>query len=102
MNLSEEDKKTIIDWLNEKCGNMRCHCCGMANWQLSPTSSITIGYDLHSTRFHYHAGTPLVALACGNCGHLLQFSTNIMGFKPDLPESHLSDSAAEEGSSGEE
>ncbi len=102
MNLSEEDKKTIVDWLKEKCNNFRCVCCGLGHWDLAPDSVLLIGYDLRSTRFHYHAGIPLVGLTCKDCGHLLLFSPIVMGIKPDPPETHPSNSSPEEGSSGEE
>lgn len=101
MNLSEEDKVKVIEWVRTKCDNLRCHCCGMANWDLAANAVIALGYDVRSSRFHYHAGIPLVGLNCTNCGHFLLFSPLVMGIKPDLPESHPSNSAPKEGSSGE-
>jgi|SRR5690625_805730 len=86
MNLSEEDKKIILDWINEKCGVMRCNCCGNAKWELVGFSTLPIGYDVRSTRYFYAQGLPQVTIACINCGHLLFFSPTIMGIEPIQPE----------------
>lgn len=86
MQLSESDKQHIINWLNEKCGQMRCTCCGVGNWTLLDISTLPIGFDVRSTRFFYHQGLPQVTVACSNCGHLLNFSPGIMGLKPEPPE----------------
>jgi len=85
MQLNEEDKKKILDWINTKCGAMRCMCCGHGNWQLQENASIFLIIDVHTTRFFYHSGTPAVSLICAHCGHLVFFSTFVMGFKPDAP-----------------
>lgn len=87
MELSESDKQRIIHWLRDKCGNMRCTCCGMANWEVLPAATIPIGIDLHSTRFFYSQGIPQVSVACTNCGHMLFFNSGLLGFKPDEPKS---------------
>jgi len=85
MKLNENDQKEIIEWINKKCGQMRCTCCGLGNWSVLDMSTLSLGYDLHSTRFHYHDGIPKITLMCTNCGHMLSFNPNIIGFKPDLP-----------------
>ncbi len=64
---------------------MRCFCCGQARWQLLDGASIQIGFDTHTTRFHYHEGVPVVSLACENCGHVINFAAVLMGLKPDQP-----------------
>lgn len=84
--LTEEDKKRIMEWLNQKCGQMRCTCCGLGQWALVDIAVLPIGVDLHSTRFFYHQGVPQVSIACQNCGHMLFFNAGIMGFKPDIPK----------------
>ena len=87
MELSEKDKQEIINWITIKCGGiLRCHCCGQNNWTLSPTSSLSIGFDIHTTRFYYHQGIPQVTIVCMNCAYLLNFSPSVMGFKPDIPK----------------
>ena len=86
MTLSEEDKKIILDWINEKCGAMRCTCCGYGNWTLVDFSTMPIGIDVRTTRYYYAQGLPQVSIACTNCGHLLFFSPKIMGIEPHAPE----------------
>ena len=86
MTLTEEDKKKISDWINEKCGQMRCTCCGYGQWELLGSATLPIGFDVHTTRFYYHQGIPQITIACVNCGHMLFFNPAIMGFKPDAPE----------------
>ena len=85
MKLSEADKQKILAWLNTKCGPMRCTCCGLGQWTLVDICTLTIGHDIHTTRFHYHEGIPQVTVACNNCGHMIFFNPAIMGFKPDQP-----------------
>jgi hypothetical protein len=85
MQLTEEDKKRVLDWISAKCGGMRCTCCGLGNWGLNDHASIFLGVDVHTTRFFYHAGFQAVSLICANCGHVVFFNTGVIGFKPDQP-----------------
>jgi hypothetical protein len=85
MQLTEQDKKRILEWINAKCGGMRCTCCGVGNWALNDHATILLGIDIHSTRFFYHAGLPAVSFICVNCGHITFFSSGVIGFKPDQP-----------------
>ena len=85
MQLTEDDKKKVLAWVSSKCGQMRCTCCGNGNWTLFDPASLVIGFDLHTTRFHYHQGIPLVSIVCTTCGHVVFFSSGVIGFKPDDP-----------------
>jgi hypothetical protein len=85
MELTEEDKQRIIHWLNDKCGTMRCTCCGMPNWEVVPIAALPIGVNIHTLRFFYSQGIPYVSIACTNCGNTLFFNTGIIGFRPDAP-----------------
>lgn len=85
MKLDEADKQRVISWISEKCGQMRCTCCGMGQWTLVDISTLSIGHNLHTTRFHYHEGVTQVTLICNNCGHMVFFSPALIGFRPDLP-----------------
>lgn len=85
MELTEEDKQRVIRWLNDKCGTMRCTCCGMPNWEIVPVATLPIAVNIHSMRFFYSQGIPQIGVACTNCGHTLFFNTGVMGFRPDPP-----------------
>ncbi len=85
MQLSEDDKKLIADWLTNKCGPMRCFCCGNNRWEIAGFSGVWIGFNTHTTRFHYAEGIPVVYMACLTCGHLVPFSAVMIGLKPDPP-----------------
>lgn len=85
MKFSQADMDKARNWLAQKCGQMRCFCCGSGRWTLAEFASINIGFDVHSTRFHYHEGIPVIAVVCENCGHVVQFAAGVMGFKPDAP-----------------
>lgn len=87
MKLNEPDKAVVVKWLSEKCGQMRCFCCGNARWTLLENAGIQIGFDTRTTRFHYHEGVPVVSVACENCGHLLNFAASLLGLKPVLVDS---------------
>ena len=86
MNLLEKDQQNIKQWIQEKCGAMKCFCCGSGKWQILPFSAITLGFDVHSTRFYYHQGIPQIGVRCNYCGHIVWFSTAILGFQPDKPK----------------
>lgn len=86
MQLNESDKQKVLNWISTKCGQMRCVCCGTGRWTLLDIATLPIGFDLHTTRFFYHQGLPQIAIACENCGHLVFFSSAIIGFKPDEPQ----------------
>ncbi len=86
MNLTEADKKKILEWLEDKCGAMRCLACGQNQWELLPFSTLQIGFDLHTTRFHYHNGIPFIGITCVHCGYVMQFSSGVIGFKPEPPQ----------------
>lgn len=85
MQLSEEDRKRVGDWIHEKCMPMRCFCCGSNKWEAAPFAVIWIGFNTHTTRFHYAEGTPVVYAACRTCGHLVPFSAMMIGLNPDAP-----------------
>jgi len=89
MTLSEDDKKKIADWIEEKIGKPRCTMCGTGQWTLLDVSTLPIGFDVHSTRFYFHRGIPQVTIVCNYCGHMEFFNTAVMGFKPDEPEKEI-------------
>jgi hypothetical protein len=86
MQLSDADKQKITEWIAAKCGQMRCVCCGNGKWILFDFATLSIGFDVHTTRFYYHQGLPQITIACQDCGHLVFFSPGILGLKPDEPE----------------
>jgi len=83
--LKEDDKAIVQKWLQDRCGNMRCHACGNGQWNLLDISTLQIGIDLHTTRFFYHGGIPFISISCVNCGYVMQFNPAVMGIKPDEP-----------------
>ena len=95
MQLTQEDRELVAEWLRDKCGQMRCFCCGEGAWELLPQPGITIGFNVRTTRFHYHQGVPQVWVACHNCGHLVTFSAHMIGLRPDLPDGETVEDAGE-------
>jgi hypothetical protein len=86
MKISEENKALIVKWIKEKCGNIRCICCGNGKWQLSDISMVQIGFNLETTRFHFHEGVPTVSIVCETCGHIELFAPGIIGIRPKPPK----------------
>ena len=43
---------------------------------------VQIGFDLETTRFHYHEGMPTVSIVCETCGHIEFFAPGVIGIKP--------------------
>lgn len=86
MELTEEQKQTVLQWLDDKCEGMRCTCCGYQQWLVQDFATVSIGIDLSSTRFHYGQGMLQVNVVCGYCGHILHFNPATMGIEPEPPE----------------
>jgi len=82
MIMTKENEALIVEWIKEKCGNLRCICCGNGKWQLSNISMVLIGFNLETTRFHYHEGMPTVSIVCKDCGHIEFFASNVIGIQP--------------------
>lgn len=99
MKLTQSDSEKVRSWIAQRCGHMRCFCCGSGRWTLAELTSIQVGFDVHTTRFHYHEGLPVVSVVCENCGHVVHFSTNVMGFQPDAPAIEEVPAATPEASS---
>lgn len=90
MKLTEENQKIILEWINRKCGQMRCTCCGNGQWTVAEITTLQIGFNVDTTRFHFHEGLPLASIACQTCGHIVQFSTAMMGIIPKpIPEEKI-------------
>ena len=88
MELAKKDQEKVIKWIKDKCGQMRCFCCGEGQWTVASATTVAIGYNVHTTRFHYHQGIPTVTLVCSNCGHMVHFNAVVLGFQPDTPKVH--------------
>ena len=90
MTLTPENQKIIQEWITTKCGAMKCFCCGQSLLTLIDFSSLQIGFDVNTTRFHYNQGLPLISIICNNCGHVIQFNPGAMGIKPEIvPEAKI-------------
>lgn len=90
MLITKENNDAIIKWLNAKCGQMRCTCCGEGKLSIMDISTLQIGFDLDTTRFHYHQGMPFISICCLNCGYIMQFSSVVIGIKPKpVPEEQI-------------
>lgn len=79
MALSEKDQLHVQKWLENKCGSLRCTCCGHGHWSIVDLVTMPIGFDTHTTQFLYSQGIPQVSIVCQYCGHMLFFSTEVMG-----------------------
>lgn len=85
-------QEKILRWLNEKCGQLRCFCCGMGNFQIAEPATLPVGWETNTGRIHYAIGLPQVSLICSNCGNILNFSLFTMGITPNIPTESLTES----------
>ncbi|MDH5184339.1 MAG: zinc ribbon domain-containing protein [Gammaproteobacteria bacterium] len=92
MTISKDDQKLIAKWIQEKCGQLRCTCCGHSNWQILELAALPIGIDLRTTRFYYSQGVPQINVVCTNCGYTLLFNPSVMGIEPNKPQPEEIDS----------
>jgi hypothetical protein len=83
MKLTTDDQEKVKAWITDKCGNMRCFCCGMPNWNIVDIASLSIAMNPKSGRVFYSQGIPVANVVCANCGHVVTFSANMLGLKPE-------------------
>ena len=89
MKLTEKNTSLVVNWINNKCGQLRCTSCGHAKWEIAQ-GNIILGFNPTTTRFHYNEGLTVVTVACTNCGRIEFFSSGIMGIKPEpSPEENI-------------
>jgi hypothetical protein len=86
MELSQSDLEKISSWLKEKCGIPRCFMCGNARWSINNVTTLQIGFNVHTTRFHYGQGLPLFSVTCTTCGNTVFLNPAVLGFKPEPPQ----------------
>lgn len=85
MPLTQTDQEKVSRWLEEKCGNLRCSCCGFGRWSILDIATMPIGFNLYSTQFLYNQGVPQVTIFCTHCGHMLFFNPDVIGLLPKGP-----------------
>jgi hypothetical protein len=83
--MKEEEKQKVVKWINEKCPNMKCECCGTKQWNLQDNiiappniqnGSIAVGGNM----------TPQIMLICSKCGNTKYFNAVHIGiFQPSNP-----------------
>ncbi len=97
--LSNEEKKKVRDWINEKWGMQKtCPSCGKNEWQLAD--------HLVSPSVHYGGGVriggpsyPQAMLICMVCGFTFYFNAVVMGLIPGLEEKETAESGGSDGRS---
>ena len=91
MQLTEADTQHVLQWLNKQAPEapLRCFVCGLGAWTILPFGNMPVGYDVHSGRINYMVGTPMIGLACNNCGHIEWFSANVIGLQPIPPATEV-------------
>lgn len=86
MELNQDDKKMIQQWVETHAPQLRCFCCGGQQWEMGLQAGMTVMYDTHTGRIHYMDGYPMVALVCKNCAHIVWFSAPLIGLSPQPPK----------------
>lgn len=86
MSLTEPEQAQVKNWLEKKCGNLRCACCGNGQWAVTNLVTMPTGFSTSTAQFLPNEGVPQISIVCQNCGHMLFFSTEIMGLKATQQE----------------
>ena len=77
MQLDEESKRRIAEWLESKVGEMTCLMCGgepLIAVNIARLPSATIGHDLRR-----QVGQAVVNMQCGRCGYFHLFDAGVIG-----------------------
>jgi hypothetical protein len=72
----EEKQKKAVEWINRKCADLKCECCGTDKWQLMPD---LVSPTLFRGGLMLGGGPiyPCFALTCFNCGNTKLFNAII-------------------------
>lgn len=86
MELTEQDKEKVKQWIEAHAPKLRCFCCGNQQWKMASIAAMTVMCDTHTGRIHYMDGYPMIGLICSSCAHIVWFSAPLIGLKPQPPE----------------
>lgn len=82
MTFDKEKQKQAIEWLKEKCPELKCDCCGKKDWELAgdliapitvKRNQLTVG----STSY------PFFMILCKNCSNAKFFNAVMAGIVKD-------------------
>lgn len=85
INLSEEDKKKIIAWLDSKWKGHKCDVCGTNNWALLEHLLIA---PIYTEGSYLMAGPvyPQAVCVCHNCAQTKFFNAAMIGLDATAPK----------------
>lgn len=78
MNLTEEKQRIAVEWVRDRCQDMKCSACGSGAFQVAglvatPNAPIQIGGNCIA----------FVAFSCKDCGNTYFFQESaVFGFEP--------------------
>ena len=67
-----EKHKAAIDWISNKCGDLKCECCGARQWQLTP--EIVAPPIFRGGVILGGAVSPVFTIVCMNCANTKFFN----------------------------
>jgi hypothetical protein len=85
--MKPEEKQRVIQWINEKCPNLKCECCGSQRWSLNEHIIAPVNLENGSLALGGSMTmTPQVILTCSNCGNTKYFNAVMIGLlQPSNP-----------------
>lgn len=81
--LNEEQKKVLIDALNNKFGEKELHCpmCGNNQFTISDGYIVNLMQE-DLKNFKIDKGIPSISIICDNCGFISQHALGTLGMLP--------------------
>ena len=76
--MKPKEKQKISEWINKKCRNMKCECCGSKIWNLNEHIIAPVNVQNGSLALG-GSMTPQVILTCSNCGNTKYFNAVMIG-----------------------
>lgn len=94
--LKEEEKREIIEMLNQRVGHFSCPICHKGHFSLiDGYSSNVLGDNYHVINLEGRI-LPYVMLVCDNCGFISSHALGSLGILKRQEESNLPDEIVEE------
>lgn len=86
--LSADQRKQVIEWLNTQVGSLRCPVCATEDSWVIGEVSARLQRGMNTPQ-----GYPVVVVVCSNCAYTLLFNALLIGLdQPDAkPESQEAD-----------
>lgn len=75
----KEKQEKAVNWINQKCPNLKCECCHQTTWSLAGDLVMPMPFTGGAGLIIGGASYPQLQIVCNNCGNTKFFNAVVMG-----------------------